>query len=226
MVNKKLYNIQKGCQLNDRIFSQILGKARRGEFATELDISRFIKKELKRAGAGLAFPHIVAIGKNAVDWHHKPTKTKLADNGFCVIDFGSRLNRYCSDMTRTIYFGKATRKEKALYAKVLKANVSCTEKVRAGAGGKELYMLARKILGGHAKYFGHGLGHGLKKIIHASPRLSKKKNHFLAQGDVITIEPGIYIPRRLGIRIEDDMLVMKNGYRVLSKSTRKLIEIK
>ncbi len=223
---EKLRNVQKGCRLNDRVFSGLLKKARRGGFRTERDVARFIRSELRAAGAGLAFPPIVAIGKNAVDWHHRPTNSVLAGGGFCVIDFGARFEHYCSDMTRTVYFGKASKKEKAIYNKVLKANLLCTKKIRPGIEGHGVYLHAKKILGGHAKYFGHGLGHGLKKIIHASPRLSKKKNQFLREGDIVTIEPGAYIPKKLGIRIEDDVLVARRGHRVLSLSARGLIEIR
>lgn len=225
-MEEKLTSILKGCRLNDKIFSKIVRKARRGDFNTERDITHFIKSEIRRAGAGLAFPPIVAIGKNAVDWHHRPTNTMLASGGFCVIDFGARFNRYCSDMTRTIYFGKASAKEKSIYQKVWNANLLCTKKMEPGVEGREIYLYAKKILAGHTKYFGHGLGHGLKKIIHASPRLNKKRGHFLCVGDIVTIEPGVYIPHKLGIRIEDDVLVTKKGFRVLSHSTHKLVEIK
>ena len=226
MKDKKLFYIQKGCRLNDRIFSALVKRLRKGEFGTERDAARCIKKEIFRAGAGLAFPPIVAIGANAVDWHHRPADSKLRGGGFCVIDFGARFNRYCSDMTRTVYFGKAGAAERKLYAKVRKANEVCITKVHAGADANSIYLLARKILGAHAKYFGHGLGHGLKKIIHSKPRLNKKKGPVLREGDIITIEPGVYIPRRLGIRIEDDVLVKKNGQKLLSHSTKKLIEIR
>ncbi len=215
----------KGCAINDQIFSSLVKKLERGEFKIERDVSRFIKKRIFSAGAGLAFPPIVAVGKNAVDWHHRPTDSKLANGGFCVIDFGARVQRYCSDMTRTIYFGKASRRQKALHAKVLKANEQCIRKVKAGADANKIYLLARKILGGHAKYFGHALGHGLGKIIHAKPRINKKKGPALKEGDVVTIEPGVYIPKKLGIRIEDDVLVAKKGYKLLSRSSKKLIEI-
>ncbi|MBI4209907.1 MAG: M24 family metallopeptidase [Candidatus Diapherotrites archaeon] len=225
-MDKKLRNISSGCRINDKIFSKIVRRARRHGFVTERDIARFIKAEFKRAGAGPAFPPIVAIGKNAVDWHHRPTNAKLAGGGFCVIDFGARVNSYCSDMTRTIHFGRAAKSGRALYKKVLRANVLCTGKIRAGIDGHEVYMHARKTLGKHAKYFGHGLGHGLKKIIHARPRLGRKEGHFLREGDIVTIEPGVYIPRRLGIRIEDDVLVTAKGRKLLSKSTKKLVEIR
>ncbi|VVC00741.1 Xaa-Pro dipeptidase [uncultured archaeon] len=221
----KIRSITAACKINDRIFSALLMGLRQGKFETERDISGFIDSQIRKAGARKAFPTIVAIGKNAVDWHHRPANSKLAEGGFCVIDFGARVNRYCSDMTRTIRFGKATAKEKGIYAKVLKANMLCIKKTRAGVGGHEIYLYSRKILGSHARFFGHGLGHGLKKIIHAHPRLSRKHRHSLREGDIITIEPGIYIPHRMGIRIEDSVLVKANGFEVLTKSPKKLIEV-
>ncbi len=219
----KLASITRGCRINDRIFSAVVRKAKRGEFVTEKEIAKFIDSEIRKAGAGNAFPTIVAIGPNAVGWHHRPTSTKLS-RGFCVIDFGARVNRYCSDMTRTVFFGKATAKEKKIYGIARRANEECIKKIRAGADGSKIYFFARKLLGGYAKYFGHGLGHGLKKIIHAKPRLKKKKA-VLHEGDIITIEPGVYIPKKLGIRIEDDVLVTRKGFRVISRSAKKLVEI-
>ena len=226
MTAEKIEAISKACRINDRIFSGIVEKAKAGKFGTEKDIAKFVDSEIKKAGCRNAFPTIVAAGKNAVDWHHRPTETKLANCGFCVIDFGARVNGYCSDMTRTVYFGKASKDGKKLYEKVLKASTECIQMAKDGADGGKIYMHARKVLGGHAKYFGHGLGHGLKKIIHAKPRLRKKNSHLLKKGDIITIEPGIYIPKKLGIRIEDDVLVERNWHRVLSRSTKKLVEIK
>lgn len=222
---EKLVNIQRGCHINDQIFSELVKRLQNREFRTEKEVALFINRKIKEWGAKKAFPTIVAIGRNAVDWHHKPTNSRLR-KGFCVIDFGARVKGYCSDMTRTVHFGRATKKEKALYKKVLKANLLCIKKVRSGADGNAIYKYAKKILVGHAKYFGHGLGHGLSKKIHDRPRLSRKEGHILKEGNIVTIEPGVYIPRKLGIRIEDDVLVRKNGYRVLSHSTKKLIEIK
>ncbi|MCR4368302.1 MAG: M24 family metallopeptidase [archaeon] len=223
-MNKKLSAIQKGCNLNDRIFSEAVKKFRSRSFKTELDVSQFIDFEFKKAGAKNAFPTIVASGKNAVEWHHEPTNRKLLA-GFCVMDFGAKFHGYCSDMTRTIYLGEPSRTERRIYSIVKKTQDACIRKVKAGEGTKELYEFSRKKLGAYKEFFGHGLGHGLSKLIHAKPRISRKKGK-LKEGDVITIEPGVYIPKVLGIRIEDDVLVTKSGHRVLSKSTKKLVTIK
>lgn len=223
--DSKLRSIARACAINDNGFAKVLAGFRKGKFKTEKDVARFIDLEIAKAGARNAFHTIVAVGENAVDWHHKPGNTALK-RGFCVIDFGARVDRYCGDMTRTIFIGKASAEEKRLYSKVLRANEECIKMVKAGVDGHEIYLHAHKVLGRHAKYFGHGLGHGLSKIIHAKPRLSKKPGQFLRAGDIVTIEPGVYIPGKLGIRIEDDVLVKDRRHAVLSRSTKKLIEIK
>ncbi|MCR4335978.1 MAG: M24 family metallopeptidase [archaeon] len=219
----KLEAIERGCKLNDQIFLLVVAKFKAKEFKTEKDVANFIDKEIKKAGAKNAFPTIVASGSNAVDWHHKPTPKKLRKD-FCVIDFGSKFNQYCSDMTRTVFLGKASKTEKRIYNIVKRTQEKCIKKIKEGTSTTVLYLLAKKSLGAYADYFGHGLGHGLSKKIHDKPGIGKKESKLKA-GQIITIEPGIYIPRLLGIRIEDDVLVKKNGYKVLSKSTKKLIEI-
>lgn len=220
----KLKAIEKGCKLNDKIFSKLILKFKKNEFKTEKQVSDFIGSEIRKAGAKKAFHTIVASGTNAVQWHHKPTDKKLR-KGFCVIDFGSKFNGYCSDMTRTVFIGKAGKTEKRLYSLVRRTQEKCIRKVRAGVNANDLYLLAKKSLGAYSDYFGHGLGHGLGKKIHDKPKIGRK-NVLLRDGNIVTIEPGIYIPRVLGIRIEDDVLVKKNGFRILSKSSRKLFEIK
>lgn len=221
-MNAKLAGIRKGCTLNDCIYTELREAFRKGTFETEADVAQFIDQRIKEAGAKNAFPTIIASGVNAVEWHHEPTKKKLK-KGFCVIDFGSRFNGYCSDMTRTVFLGRTSKADRRIYSIVLRAQEKCIRKVKAGANGRKIYELAKERLGAYADYFGHGLGHGLSKLIHAKPRLNKK-DALLKEGDVVTIEPGVYIPHVLGIRIEDDVLVKKNGYEVLSKSTKKLFE--
>ncbi len=223
MSNKKLTSIKKACELADSIFEKLIKKLKQKEFTTEKQIANFINREIWKADAKKSFPTIVASGTNAVNWHHKPTTKKLR-KGFCVIDFGVKVNEYCGDMTRTIYFGKASKTEKRIYSIVKKTNEKAIKKIKAKINAKELYLFAKKSLGAYALYFGHGLGHGLGKKVHSNPRISKK-DAILKKGDIITIEPGVYIPRVLGIRIEDDILVKARGYRVLSKSSKKLIEL-
>ncbi|MEM4257138.1 MAG: M24 family metallopeptidase [Candidatus Diapherotrites archaeon] len=223
-MNEKIFSITRACAFTDQIFLKFLEEAKKNSFKTELDIAKFINSQIEFLGLKKSFPTIVATGKNAVDWHHKPTKT-IIKKGFCVIDFGIKVNGYCSDMTRTIYFGKANNKEKKIYAKVLKANLETIKMVKEATDGNLIYKHAKKVLGKLSKYFGHGLGHGLSKKIHDKPRLSKKPGEILKNGDIITIEPGVYIPKKFGIRIEDDVLVLENSQIVLTLSEKKLIEI-
>ncbi|MEM4327294.1 MAG: M24 family metallopeptidase [Candidatus Diapherotrites archaeon] len=172
-MNEKIFSITRACAFTDQIFLKFLEEAKKNSFKTELDIAKFINSQIEFLGLKKSFPTIVATGKNAVDWHHKPTKT-IIKKGFCVIDFGIKVNGYCSDMTRTIYFGKANNKEKKIYAKVLKANLETIKMVKEATDGNLIYKHAKKVLGKLSKYFGHGLGHGLSKKIHDKPRLSKK----------------------------------------------------
>jgi len=111
MNTRKLAAIEKGCRLDERIFEQLLKNFSMGEFKTEKDVARFIDSEIRKSGAKKSFRTIVASGANAVDWHHNPLGKKLR-KGFCVIDFGARFDSYCSDVTRTIYLGKASKTEK------------------------------------------------------------------------------------------------------------------
>ena len=171
-MNAKLKNIEKGCKLNDKIFRMVIYLFKKGAFKTEQDVATFIGVEIRGGGAKKAFPTIVASGSNAVAWHHKPTDKKLK-KGFCVIDFGAKFKGYCSDMTRTVYLGKASKTDKRLYNLVRKTQEACIRKVKAKQNGKELYELAKKKLGAYADYFGHGLGHGLSKKIHAKPRINR-----------------------------------------------------
>jgi len=219
----KLKAIEQACRLNDKIFSKLIPKLKAHEFKTEKQVAHFINKEIKNAGAKKAFPTIVASGSNAVNWHHKPNAKKLR-KGFCIIDFGSKVSGFCSDMSRTIFFGKASKTEQRLYRLVKNTQEKCIRKVRAGVNAPDLYKLAKKSLGAYDDYFGHGLGHGLGRKVHSKPGIGKKDVKLKA-GSIIAIEPGIYIPHLLGIRIEDDILVKKNSFRVISKSTKKLFEI-
>ncbi len=219
----KLKSIEKACKICDAVFSETVSKLKKKEITTEKQVANFIDSCIKDAGAKNSFPTIVASGKNAVSWHHEPKKVRL-HKGFCVIDFGAKINGYCSDMTRTIYIGKATKTEKKIYKKLLKTQEKCISKIKAKVNGNDLYLLAKKELGIYAEYFTHGLGHGLGKEIHSKPNIGKKKSK-LKEGDIITIEPGIYIPNVMGLRIEDDVLVTKSGFRIISKSSKKLIEI-
>ncbi|MFH1256793.1 MAG: M24 family metallopeptidase [Candidatus Diapherotrites archaeon] len=222
MKTEKLASIKKACALTDKLFSEIL--ANFSGFRTEQDIGLFVSHWVHGKGLRLSFAPIIATAGNASNPHHKPKKTRLK-KGFLVIDIGVKVNGYCADLTRTVFLGKASQKEKQLYSLVLNAQEKSAKKIRAGVKGKEMKAFAEKLLGAYAKLFVHGLGHGLGKKVHVKPYMKKKSRGRIRAGDIITIEPGIYKKKKFGIRIEDDYLVKKNGVQQLTKSQKKLMEL-
>lgn len=215
--------IKKACEIGDMIFKKIITNF---EFKTEADIVRFMKLEALKAGAGLSFEPIVANANNAVVAHHE-AKSRLK-RGFLILDFGIKYQGYLSDMTRTIYIGKPGRKEKEIYEKVLDIQKKCIKKVKLGMKASRLYDYSLKLFGKDARYFVHGLGHGVGVEIHEKPSLGLKSKDVLVEGIVFTIEPGYYNNLAgIGIRIEDDIyLESKNKKEVLTKSPKKLICVK
>ena len=213
-------NTKKACKITDEILQLCIRSIK--QFKTEKDIDKFLRRETKKRKCKIAFPPVVAIGKNAAEIHHKPNSTKLR-KGFLVIDFGVKFNGYCSDMTRTIYLGNPSKKEKAIYAKVLAVQKKGVLNAKAGAECFELDYRARKMLGNLRGLFIHSLGHGVGKKIHQCPNLSPKSADRLKINEIITIEPGIYIKKKLGIRIEDTLMVGKKKGIALTKTSKKLI---
>lgn len=214
--------IAKACHITDLIFKELLANF---AFTTEKDIDRFIRKRFKQYKVKPAYPPIVANNCSII--HPKPRKKKLK-RGFLVLDFGAKYKGYCADMTRTLFIGKANPKEKKLYNLVKACQWKCVQKVRVGASCADLDVYARVLLKEYKKYFVHALGHGVGKKIHESPTLRPTSPEILKKGEIVTIEPGIYIKankKETGIRIEDTLYV-GNKVTALTKSPRQLIEIK
>ena len=211
--------IKKGCNITDTILQDCINKITR--FKTEAQVKAYLEYKTKLQSAELSFPTIVASGKNSSMAHHLTEEDKLK-NGFCVIDYGIRYKGYCTDITRTIYIGKPNKKEVQAYNLVLNAQESAIKQVKPKAKCSEIYQIAQKELKSYAKYFNHGLGHGIGANIHELPNLFLESKDILKENMVFTIEPGTY-PKNFGIRIKDDVLVTKKGYEVLTKTTKKLI---
>ena len=216
----KLESIKKACSITDQIFSKII---KNFNFKTEKQLANCINKEIRKNKLKKAFPTIVASGKNSSEIHHKPVNKKL--RGFTVMDFGVKVNGYCSDMTRTIFVGKPTKSQINLYNKLLRVQEDSIKRTKSKIKYSDLDIKARNCLKKHKKYFLHALGHGVGKKIHQNPRISPKSTHISKPRDIITIEPGIYFRNKFGIRIEDTVLVKKNKSEPLTKSTKKLITI-
>ncbi|MBN1793106.1 M24 family metallopeptidase [Candidatus Woesearchaeota archaeon] len=219
---EEMARIRKACRITDEIFKGIVNNFK--SFRKESDVARHIKMAALERGAEMAFEPITASGKNAVTAHHN--KDSKINKGFMVLDFGAKYKGYCSDMTRTVYVGNPSRKEVEIYEKVLRAQLSCIDKARIGMNCGELFDHAVKCLGGDAKYFLHGLGHGFGIEIHEAPSSSPKSKDRIRKGSVITIEPGYYNQKTgIGIRIEDDIYFGKKK-EVLTKSTKNLMIIR
>lgn len=218
---QELKIIKEGCKISDKILENCIRNFKR--FKTEAEVKAFLEYEAKKIGCDLAFPTIVASGKNAVKAHHDTKNVKL-NKGFCVIDFGIRYKNYCTDTTRTIYNGKATKEEKDIYNFVLAAQREIIKNLKIKKKCSAIYKEAKNLLGKYGQYFNHGLGHGFGINIHELPNLSEKSKDRIKNNMVFTIEPGIYF-KNIGIRIEDDILIENNKINVLTKIKKELIEV-
>ncbi|MBI2548266.1 aminopeptidase P family protein [Candidatus Woesearchaeota archaeon] len=216
--------IKRACAMTTTIIQEVkafLSKKKK-EFVTEQDVVAFMEAAMKQRGVEPAFPMIVASGKHGAMPHYVPQR-KVLQNGFLVIDVGVRYKGYCSDITRTFYVGNPSEKERQAYLGVMRAQEASLHQVREGTPAKHVDQAARKVLG--EKYFIHSTGHGLGMDVHEGPNISKTSVDVLQEGMVITIEPGIYFPNAYGIRIEDDVLVKKDGYEVLTKMSSSFNDI-
>ncbi|MEK6940525.1 MAG: M24 family metallopeptidase, partial [Nanoarchaeota archaeon] len=222
---KKVDEIKKACEINTRIFNEII---KNFNFKTEKDIEKFILKRFKDHRVRKAYHPIVSNNYapenpcNITELHKKPRKKKL-ENGFLLLDFGARYGKNASDMTRMLFIGKPTKKDKKLYKLILNCQEKCIKKVKPGANCKEIGLYAKKLLGQYNKYFCHALGHGVGYRIHQKPKISRKSPHILKEDDIITIEPGIYLNKTISIRVEDTIHVTHNRPIILTKATKKLI---
>lgn len=209
--------------ITDAAFDHILPRIKAG--VTERELALEIEFFMRKEGAeGMAFEPIVVAGANGSQCHGVPGDTKIKPGDFITMDTGALLDGYHSDMTRTVALGSVSDEQKAIYDTVLKAHLAAIEAVRPGVSCKAVDKVARDII--ETPYpgtFGHGLGHGVGMEIHEWPRFSKLDETLCAEGMVITVEPGIYIPGRCGVRIEDMIVVTENGCRSLTHSKKELI---
>ncbi|MGH9412396.1 MAG: M24 family metallopeptidase [Terriglobales bacterium] len=196
------------------------------EGMAETELAGWLEFALRRAGGeGLAFDTILAGGAHGALVHAQPSRQPLPPHGFVVIDYGVILAGYHSDMTRTVHIGKAGSKQRSVYQAVLDAQLAALAAVRPGATGAAVDAAARRSLrqAGYGNYFPHSTGHGVGLEIHEAPRLAARASECLQAGQVITIEPGVYIPGWGGVRIEDVVQVTEGGAKVLTPSPKELL---
>jgi Xaa-Pro aminopeptidase len=211
-----------GCDL----FETMLPRIEAG--MTEVALAAELEFEARKRGAeGMSFETIVASGARSALPHGCATLAKMPRKGFVTLDFGVILNGYCSDMTRTVHLGGATREERAAYDAVLEAQETAVNAVKPGATCGEVDRAARNVLdkAGWGKYFTHSTGHGVGLEIHEQPRIAAGQETRLEAGMTITIEPGVYLPEKFGIRIEDMVAVTAKGGRILTPVTKSWIEL-
>lgn len=222
---EEIAKIKKACRVTDAIFDLILKQKLKN--MTEIELRDFILIQIKKRGIRPSFKPIVTSGRHAGNEIHpfSPLAKKLS--GFVIIDFGVVYEKYMSDMTRTIYVGIPNKYEKDLYNKLLASQIGAIKISKAGEKCASIDAYVRKFLGKDTKYFIHTLGHGVGTRIHELPRLYYKTiKPVLKENMIITIEPGLYIKNKLGMRIEDTCLIGKNGCIPLTKSSKGLIVVK
>ena len=222
--------MREAAALGCRLFDQVLEEIHMG--ATEMDVALALETMARFAGAeGMSFDTIVAGGERSALPHGKATLAKLPKRGFVTLDFGVVLDGYCSDMTRTVHMGAARAGEREVYEAVLDAQLAGLAAVKAGVLPSEVDAAARGVIeaAGFGESFTHGTGHGLGLEIHEGPRLGKKREGSveskLKAGMVVTIEPGVYLAGKFGVRIEDTVLVTAEGCEILTPTTKAWIEL-
>jgi len=217
--------IRESVRIAQRAFDAIRANLRGDQ--TELQISHDLEHAIRRfGGSGCSFDPIVGVGPRGALPHGRPSPTTLDHDPFVLIDWGARYQGYASDLTRVLVTGRVTQKLRRIYDIVLKAQLAAISKIRPHAALKSIDTAARKVIddAGFGKSFGHGTGHGFGLQIHELPRLSPIAQGELEPGMVVTVEPGIYLPDWGGVRIEDDVLVTRDGHEVLTSTPKQLDE--
>ena len=211
-----------GASLFDRALEVIRPGVREAEVAAEMEYAA------RQAGAqAMSFTTIIASGERSALPHGRASQAVIPAQSFVVCDFGVILSGYCSDMTRTVYVGRPSAEAREIYQAVKQAQQAAVDVVRAGIGVSDVDRAARKSLqkSGLAKYFTHSTGHGVGLEIHEAPRLAAGQEETLQPGMVITIEPGVYVPGKWGVRIEDMVVVTQRGCDVLTPTSKEFVAV-
>ena len=211
-------------RIAEKALDEVLGIIRPG--LTEKDIaSELVYRMYKHGGEANSFDPIVVTGSKTSLPHGVPGDKVIADGDFLTMDFGTMFNGYCSDMTRTVAVGHATQEMKDIYAIVLEAQLAGIAAAKPGVTGQAIDGAARKVIAdaGYGQYFGHGFGHSLGLEIHEAPNANPTNDKPMPEGAAISAEPGIYIPGKFGVRIEDVMWLHDGASHVITKAPKNLI---
>ncbi len=218
--------IGEAAKLADAALSSVLERGLAGR--TELEVAGQLEAEMRLLGAEEpSFPSIVASGTHGALPHAEPRDLAIERGVLVTIDWGARLDGYCSDCTRTFATGALSDEATQVYELVRDAQARASDAVRSGADAKDVDAASRDPItaAGHGDHYGHGLGHGVGMEVHEAPRLAPTSEDTLAAGNVVTVEPGVYVPDELGVRIEDLVVVTDEGRDVLSGLGRELLEV-
>ncbi|MFH1454074.1 MAG: Xaa-Pro peptidase family protein [Armatimonadota bacterium] len=219
---EEIQYIKKAADIANKALANVLKVIKPG--VTEKFVASLLQMEMKMLGAEKeSFDIIVASGPNGALPHAKPGNRKIRKDDLIVIDFGAKYNGYCSDMTRTICLGKKSPKQKKIYDIVARAQKAALDYIKSGRVCGDVDNKARGLIEkeGYGKEFGHGLGHGIGIEVHESPSFRPNVKDVLRPGMILSVEPGIYLSGFAGVRIEDLVLITKDGYENLTKNSKK-----
>jgi Xaa-Pro dipeptidase len=220
---RELLKIKEAARIVSKVGDMIPDMLKDG--MTENELAARVNYEMMKEGASSpSFDTIASFGPDTAEPHFTGGNRKLKKGDTVLVDFGARYQRYCSDMTRTFFFGKPDKDMQEIYRIVAEAQDKGIKSIRDGKNGKEVDMEARKVIDStrFSGRFIHSLGHGVGLEVHDHPALSPSYDFFLKENMVVTVEPGIYIPKKGGVRIEDDVIVTKNGCEVITSASKEL----
>ncbi len=220
--DEELTKIAEASKLTDEVWRWTLEQGLAGR--REREVARAAEARIRELGGDPSFPAIVAAGTNSALPHAEPGEREIGRGELVVFDMGAKLDGYCSDGTRTFATGEPGEEARAVYEVVREAQAAALEATRVGVKGEDVDGAARRVIddAGHGQHFGHALGHGVGLEVHEGPRLAQRSDDVLAAGEVVTVEPGIYLPGRFGVRIEDLVVVGEDGLRNLSSLPKEL----
>lgn len=218
----ELAAIAEASKLADEVWRWTLEQGLAGR--REREVARAAEARIRELGGDPSFPAIVAAGPNGALPHAEPGEREIGRGELVVFDMGAQVDGYCSDGTRTFATGEPGEEAREVYEVVRAAQAAALDAIRAGVKGEDVDNAARKLIddAGHGEHFGHALGHGVGLEVHEGPRLSQRSEDVLAPGEVVTVEPGVYLPGQLGVRIEDLVVVTEDGLGNLSALPKEL----
>jgi Xaa-Pro aminopeptidase len=221
----ELNAMRAAAELADEVYESLRERGLAGR--TELEVARWLEAEFRVRGAEPSFPPIVAAGAQGARPHAEPRDVEIERDTLVVVDMGAKLDGYCSDCTRTLATGALEDEAVEVYELVLRAQEAGLEAARAGVACRDVDAAAREVIeaAGHGERFGHGLGHGVGIEVHEGPRLTKTAEGELRPGNTVTVEPGVYLPGRFGVRIEDLVAVTDDGPEIMTPFPKALVTV-